>query len=182
MTEARPVTLVTGASSGIGSELARVFTAHGHELVLVARRESELTSLADEGVTVFARKEAGTSSRMRLALGACIALVGVAMLARTPYLAFDNVWKLKLEPHKWDQLWIVLGALIGWRMVRAVFQPEPHVIQPAVKVAILSVIMLDAAICLGWVGLNGPGNFPWVVMILLLTLPAMFLGRWVYST
>jgi short-subunit dehydrogenase len=43
-----PVTLITGASSGIGAELARVFAAHGHELVLVARRERELTDLADE--------------------------------------------------------------------------------------------------------------------------------------
>ncbi len=44
----RPVTLITGASSGIGAELARVFAAHGHELVLVARRERELDALADE--------------------------------------------------------------------------------------------------------------------------------------
>src|SRR5277367_1814861 len=43
-----PVTLITGASSGIGAELARVFAAHGHELVLVARRENRLTALADE--------------------------------------------------------------------------------------------------------------------------------------
>ncbi len=43
-----PVTLITGASSGIGAELARVFAARGHELVLVARRERELTDLADE--------------------------------------------------------------------------------------------------------------------------------------
>jgi short-subunit dehydrogenase len=43
-----PVTLITGASSGIGAELARVFAAHGHELVLVARRQRELTDLADE--------------------------------------------------------------------------------------------------------------------------------------
>ena len=43
----RAVTLITGASSGIGAELARVFAAHGHELVLVARRERELAALAD---------------------------------------------------------------------------------------------------------------------------------------
>ena len=33
-----PVTLITGASSGIGAELARVFAAHKHRVALVARR------------------------------------------------------------------------------------------------------------------------------------------------
>jgi short-subunit dehydrogenase len=44
----RPVTLITGASAGIGAELARTFARNGRELVLIARRETELAALADE--------------------------------------------------------------------------------------------------------------------------------------
>ena len=38
--------IITGASSGIGLALARVYARHGYELVLVARRESRLQELA----------------------------------------------------------------------------------------------------------------------------------------
>ncbi len=48
MSNLRPVTLITGASSGIGVELARVFARHGHALALVARRADRLNLLADE--------------------------------------------------------------------------------------------------------------------------------------
>ncbi|MBM3562761.1 MAG: SDR family oxidoreductase [Alphaproteobacteria bacterium] len=44
----RPVAVVTGASDGIGAELARIFAAKGHELALVARRGERLEALADD--------------------------------------------------------------------------------------------------------------------------------------
>jgi len=40
--------IITGASEGIGAELARVFAEEGHELALVARRKDRLDALADE--------------------------------------------------------------------------------------------------------------------------------------
>ena len=40
--------LVTGASSGIGREIARVLGAQGCNLVITARRRGELEALAEE--------------------------------------------------------------------------------------------------------------------------------------
>jgi short-subunit dehydrogenase len=43
----KPVTLITGASAGIGAELAEVFAAHGHATFLVARRFEKLKEVAE---------------------------------------------------------------------------------------------------------------------------------------
>jgi short-subunit dehydrogenase len=42
------VTLITGASAGIGAEMVRVFAAHKHRLAIVARRTDRLTALSAE--------------------------------------------------------------------------------------------------------------------------------------
>jgi hypothetical protein len=57
MADERKTALVTGASSGIGAELARVHAEHGGDLIVVARRREKLEALKAEleaahGVTV----------------------------------------------------------------------------------------------------------------------------------
>jgi len=56
---ARMTALITGASSGIGYQLAMVFARNGHDLVLVARNMEKLRQLADH-----LRERFGTATKL----------------------------------------------------------------------------------------------------------------------
>jgi uncharacterized protein len=66
--------LITGASGGIGLELAKLFAADGHDLVLVARSEAKLRALADE---LTAGNPAGNSAS-NPAIGVTVIAVDLA--------------------------------------------------------------------------------------------------------
>lgn len=48
MSARNPVAIITGASSGIGLELARIFARNGHRVAIVARSADKLEALAGE--------------------------------------------------------------------------------------------------------------------------------------
>lgn len=48
--------LITGASSGLGFELSKIFAREGYDLVLVARSEDKLNSLKEEIESVYNKK------------------------------------------------------------------------------------------------------------------------------
>jgi 4-hydroxybenzoate polyprenyltransferase len=125
------------------------------------------------GVTWFARTEASASSRVQLSLATLVMLGGVAALARYPYLVDDLLLGL---PDRWILFWGVLAALVGWRCIRAIADPESANVQAAVKNSILSLIVLDAAAAVP------VGGLYWSIAILALIVPATLLGYWVYST
>jgi hypothetical protein len=128
------------------------------------------------GVTWFARTESARSSRLHLALATALMMLGIALLAAFPGWADNLAPPIRLQPLHWDMLMVILAAVIGWRCLRAVIDPSAARVQSIVKLCILWLVVLDAAVCYAVAGAF------WAVMILLLLLPATLLGRWIRLT
>jgi short-subunit dehydrogenase len=74
MSFAHQVVVVTGASSGIGWELAKVLAAQGCKVGLIARRKAKLDALAEQihqtgGTTAIAQADVGNREQIQAAVG-----------------------------------------------------------------------------------------------------------------
>jgi 4-hydroxybenzoate polyprenyltransferase len=136
------------------------------------------------GVTIFARTDAHTSSRIRLASGLIVLLAGMGILAAVPFLTGYRP-SLAVSPIGWYFLWASIAIIIGRRCAIAVFDPLPERVQVAVRNCVHSIIVLDAAVCVGysnWQLIFGYMAPIPALVILSLLIPTMLLALWLNST
>ncbi len=122
------------------------------------------------GVTWFARTEESTSRKSHL-------------LAASSVMGLSLLLALALPLHReagnttffFPYFLVLFGFYLGLPIQRAIFQPTPQRVQIAVKTCILGLVILDAIIAVAFVGLPG-------LLIVLLLVPAILIGKKIYST
>lgn len=122
------------------------------------------------GVTWFARTEEGTSKRWVLIAAGVVTAVAVLLAAVIP-LHFDE----GKTPFYFPYLLVGFGFVVGRPVVTAIHTPSAKNVQAAVKRCILGLVLLDAVLACVFVGWPG-------LLIVLLLVPAVLLGKRVYST
>jgi 4-hydroxybenzoate polyprenyltransferase len=130
------------------------------------------------GVTWFAKGEAGRSQILNLLGGMAVMAFGIALIGWWGNLMRAQL--LNFGTNAVYAFWLLLTVMlvIGQRRcLEAVLNPEPPVVQLAIKQSIFSLILFDAAITSFATGRPELG-----IGIALLLAPTMLLGRWVYST
>ncbi|MGE0536926.1 MAG: UbiA family prenyltransferase [Pirellulales bacterium] len=132
------------------------------------------------GVTWFARREAIVGRRLELALALIVMLCGLALLGWFPSLVDDQLPEVSqpvfTTPGRWRLLMALLGSVIAWRVIGAVVDPQPALVQMAVRQCIISLVILDASACFVVRGL------PAATIILVLLAPLLMLQQWFSST
>src|SRR5437773_2363052 len=90
MQQERDLALVTGASSGIGAELAKQFPARGTDLVLAARRRDRLEALAAELTAKHSIQASVIENDLNTANGADRLVDELAATGLTPTILINN--------------------------------------------------------------------------------------------
>ena len=122
------------------------------------------------GVTWFARTEEGVSRKWHLAGAATVMALSVGLAVAVPVHLPEG-----RAPAYYPYLLVLFGFTVGQPVVAAIRRPNATAVQAAVKRSIFGLVLLDAILASAFVGWPG-------LLIVLLLLPAILLGKWVYST
>jgi 4-hydroxybenzoate polyprenyltransferase len=124
------------------------------------------------GVTWFARTEAAQSDPVAL-LGAAATMLASLLLALTLPARLPPGTSSLLFPY----LLVALAFAVGLPVSQAIALPTPPRVQPAVKRALMGLVLLDAVLATGVAGWYG-------LLILGLLVPILYLRkqRWLYVT
>jgi len=115
--------LVTGASGGIGSEIARLLHAQGAIVALTGRNEEALVNLADElgdRAHVFVADLADTASVDGLIQDVGQKLDGVNILVNNAGLTRDGLM-MRMKDEDWDTV-LEVNLTAGFKLARAVLR------------------------------------------------------------
>jgi 4-hydroxybenzoate polyprenyltransferase len=126
------------------------------------------------GVTVFSGTDARTSSRGRLMVGVAVLLAGMTLLAMVPVVTSDP--PLVVVQSGWYVLWTLLALITLRRCVSAIVDPSPQRVQTAVRHCVQTIIVLDAAVCVGY------ASPYWGFAVLALIFPTVVLAGWLRAT
>jgi 4-hydroxybenzoate polyprenyltransferase len=122
------------------------------------------------GVTWFARTEEKRSDPKVLGRAALV-MLAAALLALAAATRVPPGTSSVLFPY----LLVLFGFWVGGPVLAAVKTPTPQRVQAGVKRSIFGLVVLDALLASVFVG-------TWGLLLVLLLLPALLLGKWVYST
>ncbi len=127
------------------------------------------------GLTWFARTEVGAPRRPQLLGGILVIALGLLILEISGRVELRSAHVLT-ESENWPLLWLSLGAIIVGRCLWAVWRLETRAIQIAVRNSLRAIIVIDAAIVLGFCGPY------WGGAVLALLAPMLLLERWASTT
>jgi 4-hydroxybenzoate polyprenyltransferase len=134
------------------------------------------------GVTWFARKEAARSSRGSLLAAAALVNLGLALLLVLSYGVWSRYLSWNGAPEARTSSLLLLAmvtVIVNRRIVAAIADPSPRLVQAAVKVMLLSIITLDAAVIYAKLGSEG---FVLAATTVMLLAPSLAIRRWLYVT
>jgi 4-hydroxybenzoate polyprenyltransferase len=137
------------------------------------------------GVTWFARTEAVASNQTQLSAPASVMLAALVLALAVPAVgrplprpepsSLQTFAQVGFGQLLFPYLLVAFGFYVGRPVLRAIAQPTPERVQPAVKRAVLGLVLLDAILAASLAGTVG-------LLLALLLLPASALGRRIYST